>query len=103
MSKKIWDIENGWPGGLSDGLTLACAICGEHTNWDYEVSNELWKDVVPDEHQRGVICLDCLDKLAKQNGYFLGNHLIQVQYTGLGETVILKPEESFVYGEIKNE
>jgi len=94
---KTWALENGWPCGLSNGLSLECASCGEETNYDYEVLNELWNSVVPEKWRRGVICLDCLDKMTKEHDFFLSNHLIQVQYTGIGETIILKPEEGFVY------
>lgn len=93
----IYDISEGWPIGISDGLTLDCGICDNHTDFDYNVTRELWEDVVPDELKRGVLCLRCLDKLAKENGYFLGNHLNNVQYTGIGETVVLKPKITFVY------
>lgn len=94
---RIYDITDGWPCGISDGLSLDCGICGRHTDYDYNVTDKLWESVVPEELKRGVVCLPCLDKIAKEQGYFLGNHLIDIQYTGIGETIILKPEISFVY------
>lgn len=94
---KVYDISNGWPGGISDGLTLDCGICWKHTNFDYTVDDDLWNNIVPEEHKRGVICLDCLDYLAKKYGYILSNHLLKVQYTGTNETIVLVPDISFIY------
>jgi len=94
---KIFDIEDGWPIGISDGLILPCGDCGQKTNFDYEVTDELWNAIVPRSKKRGVICLSCLDKRAKDKGILLAHHLLQVQFTAIGETIILKPEISFVY------
>jgi len=93
-----YDISDGWPCGISDGLTLNCGICNKHTNFDYNVSDELWEAVVPGALKRSVVCLDCLDNLAKENGFLLSHHLILIQYTGKGETIVLKPDISFIYG-----
>lgn len=94
---EFWDISSGWPGGVSDGTTLPCSICGYHTNFDYLVTEELWHGIVPEHARRGVVCLDCLDRLAKAKGYFLLHHLIEIQYTGINETIILRPDVAFTY------
>lgn len=45
----------------------------------------------------GVICLSCFDKLAAQGGIDISLHLEQVQYTGIGKTVVLEPKEVHHY------
>ena len=93
---KFWDISCGWPGGVSDGLSLPCKLCGCNTNYDYKVTDTLWHSVVPDHAKRDVVCLDCLDHLTKEHGHTsLSLHLIEIQYTGINETIILKPETGF--------
>lgn len=86
-----------WPCGISDGLTLDCAVCGENPHLDYIVSNELWDSVVPEEDRRGVVCLPCLDKLAHGAGWDVSEHLDRVQWCGIGKTVELWPGNVFVY------
>lgn len=94
----IYDIESGWPLGISDGLTLKCGDCGHRTNYDYTVTDEFWERIVPEKDKKyGIICLDCIDKRAKLNNEILSHYLLKVQYTGIGETIVLKPEISFVY------
>lgn len=92
-----YNIKDEWPDGISDGLSLPCSDCGEFTNFDYTVTDEFWNQMVPDDKKRGVVCLDCLDKRAKKSGALLCQHLLRVQYTGFGETIVLKPEFGFVY------
>lgn len=83
-----WRDGAGWPGGVSDGLTLPCGACGELPRFDYQVSDHLWRSVVPEGLQAGVVCLPCLGELA---GPTLAEHLREVQYTGRSFTVVLRP------------
>lgn len=99
---KIFGIENGWPCGVSDGLILNCSICGNHTNFDYTINDNIWEKIVPAEIKQDVVCLDCLDKLLKNNGLLLSHCLEKVQYTAKGETIILVPDISFVYNKKEN-
>lgn len=94
---KLFDIEDGWPTGVSNGLELACGDCGNKTNFDYTVTDEFWDKLIPPDKKRGVICIDCLDKRAKTAAELLCRHLLSIQYTAKGETIILKPDISFVY------
>lgn len=86
-----------WPAAISDGLTLACGICDVVPKFDYIVENKIWKQVVPKELQLGVICLSCLDELAIKMGINIGMFLLEVQWTGVGKTVVLIPTEVYEY------
>lgn len=78
-----------WPAGVSDGLTLACADCGERAKFDYHVSDDFWRQWVPGEERLGVVCLPCLDRRCGGEG--LADALEEVQWTGTGHTVVLGP------------
>lgn len=85
-----------WPLAISDGLTLACADCGEVPRFDYSVTPEFWRLHVPDKPDRlGVVCLPCLDDRCGGEG--LAEALIEVQWTGTGHTVVLRPERRYTY------
>lgn len=89
---------NNWPHGISDGLVLPCAICGkENIQFDYGVTDELWNEIVPKEIKPDVICLSCLDKLAKEKGADLGSNIVGLQFTGIGMTVKFTPTDVFYY------
>jgi hypothetical protein len=83
-----------WEAGVSDGLTLPCAICGIVPAFDYSVDDNFWK-VVDDRIRRGVVCLSCLDKLANAKGLDVSAHLIQVQFTGIKKTIELTPTKIY--------
>lgn len=76
-----------WPGGISDGLTLSCADCGSRPRFDYRVTDDFW-----DRHGNGpgVLCLPCLD--GRCGGVGLAEAIEEVQWTGAGHTVVLRPE-----------
>lgn len=82
-----------WPEGVSDGLSLLCGICNCAPRFDYKISDDVWKKVAPPEHRLGVICLPCFDELATQKQIDVSPHLKEVQFTGAGKTIILKPME----------
>jgi hypothetical protein len=85
-----------WPGGVSDGLTLPCADCGQVPRFDYIVTPEFWRQHVPGPERLGVVCLPCLDK--RCGGVGLAEALEQVQWTGTRHTVVLKPTLRHEYG-----
>lgn len=88
-----------WPGAVSDGLTLRCKVCRCIPRFDYVVSDELWNTVVRPIWRTGAICLPCLDKIATAAGHDISRDLIQVQFTGIGKTVVLIPAMTFIYEE----
>lgn len=91
-------MERKLPSSISDGLVLPCAVCGEENiQFDYTVTDEFWQDVVPAEMRLGVICLPCLDKLAKEKGVDLGANIISLQFTGQDMTIKFLPHSVYHY------
>jgi hypothetical protein len=83
-----------WPEAVSDGLALPCSDCGTVPRFDYRVTDQFWRNwVAGDPAYRGVLCLPCLD--ARCGGRGLSEALMQIQWTGTGHTVVLRP--SFVH------
>lgn len=80
-----------WPGGISDGLTLPCKLCGRVPEFDYMVSEDMWRELISEEDRRDVICLPCLDRVAVAKGIDFADALERVQFTGRGQTIILTP------------
>jgi hypothetical protein len=95
-----------WPPGVSDGLSLECSKCGKLPLWDYNVTDEFWKKVVPENWQTGVICFECLIELAEDEKclYELPGQIKFMQYTGNGFTIEFLPANLFWYRqELSNE
>jgi hypothetical protein len=85
-----------WPEAVSDGLTLPCNDCGQVPRFDYNVTDEFWKLHVSDRPAYlSVVCLPCLDK--RCGGVGLADALNEIQWTGTGHTVVLKPTLRHVY------
>lgn len=90
-------IDGEWPGGISDGLVTPCQFCGDVPKFDYGVTDEFWNEVVTDNLKRGVICLPCFDVICAAIGADLAENLIQIQFTGHGKTIVLRPESVYYY------
>lgn len=97
LIKEKFMTRKAWIPGISDGLTLRCHYCHEVPQFDYTVDDPFWRKIVPERYRLGVVCLPCLDKLAKEKGELISGHLLEVQFTGRGETIILKPTEVYFY------
>lgn len=96
---RFFDINRGnWPCGVSDGLTLPCALCGKKDiKFDYGVTDELWNRIVPERMRRDVVCLPCLDNLAVDKKVDLASNITFLQFTGTGMTVEFLPCNVFRY------
>lgn len=90
-------ISNLWPGGISSGLALPCSVCHKRVFFDFLVDDEFWQRVVPSSYRRDVVCLPCLDRLATKNGLDVASHLEDIQFTGIGKTVICLPSQVYYY------
>ena len=86
-----------WPEGVSDGLSLPCVLCDRVPRFDYRVEDEFWRDVVPDPLRQEVMCLPCLDRTAEVRDMDVSEALIEVQFTGVGKTVVLRPDRVVTY------
>lgn len=76
MSEQV-QIEDEWPGGVSDGLVLPCGACGDTLMLDYTVSDETWA-LVDSVFRLGVLCLDCLGEMVGRNTVVSSLECIQV-------------------------
>lgn len=83
-----------WPPAVSDGLALPCSDCGHLPRFDYHVTEAFWQKWAGAD-QLNVICLPCMDK--RSGGEGLGEALQEVQWTGSGHTVVLRPERRYQY------
>lgn len=80
-----------WPEAVSDGLVSACQGCGEVPNFDYHITDDKWRELVPGIERLGVICLPCLDRISAAKGIDFADALEDVQFTGTGQTIIMRP------------
>lgn len=96
MITHIVKYNDKWPEGISDGLTIKCADCGEIPKLDYSVRYDFWNKWVPKTAENlGVVCLECLDK--RCNGEGLAEALISLQFVGINHTTLLMPIEDYKY------
>ena len=95
---RIEEIREEWPETVSDGLVLPCSICREKPKFDFRVTDTFWKLVAGDEDWRlGVVCLPCFDQEAAAKGHDISEALLEVQFIGVGKTIVLHPEVSYRY------
>lgn len=80
-----------WPEAVSDGLTLPCRVCGRIPDFDYTVTDDGWKAVVPERDRHGVVCLPCFHLMALERGVSTGDVLLSAQFTGDFLTIVLVP------------
>lgn len=76
-----------WPEAVSDGLTLACGVCGILPLLDYTVDDAYWRSA--GRSSLGVVCLVCL--MARRGAQEVLSHITRIQVTGLGATLVLDP------------
>ena len=91
----ILRVVEGWPPAISDGLTLACSICGNVPEIDYRVTDELWNEIVPKEFRPGVICLRCFSKMASP--LVLARNIEEIQLPVPGMTITVSEMTAYLY------
>lgn len=42
-----------------------CKVCHRIDKFDFNVPDEIWAKIVPEEYQDHVVCLSCFDEFAK--------------------------------------
>lgn len=77
-----------WPEGVSDGLALPCSECGVAPQFDWKCDDHLWREIVPKEVSRDVICLPCFARMAETHDADAAICLRQIQFIGPGYTVV---------------
>jgi len=56
-----------------------CQICRCEDKFNFDVSDKLWREIVPVEFHNKVVCLPCFDELARQKKIDYA-HSIEVLY-----------------------
>jgi len=81
----LWRPEHlkGWEGQV-------CKACGRVDVVHYQVPNELWVDVVPEELRGLVVCLRCFDAFAARKRIDYADYLANVGFTGMRESFDLR-------------
>jgi len=59
-----------------------CKACGAPDYWNFDVPDDIWTSVVPRDLQRGVVCLGCFDRFAKQCNVKYAASLGQLFFAG---------------------
>ena len=81
----LWRPEHlkGWQGQV-------CKVCGRVDVVHYQVPNELWVDVVPEELRGLVVCLRCFDAFAAQKRIDYADQLMDIGFAGMRESFGLR-------------
>ena len=68
------------PQSGSTGQRQTCKACGRPDLFNFHVSDEIWRRIVPGELYRSVVCLACFDKFAREMG--VGYHFQTLYFAG---------------------
>jgi hypothetical protein len=90
-----------WPPAVSDGLTIPCHYCRVIPLLDYRIEDEVWELLVPKAARRGVVCLECLYKLAIEQDVHLARHVLEIQIASAKCTTVFKPETLYEWDELR--
>jgi hypothetical protein len=76
------------PSADGDPQRQSCNVCGVKDKFDYHVSDDLWRQVVPEEHRHHVVCLSCFDDFAHARGVRYGKDVRTLYFAGRGATLV---------------
>jgi len=68
-----------------------CKACGKRDAFDFHISNETWKDVVPARLQNRVVCLCCFDHFARERGVSYAHEITTLYFAGEKGVLIFEP------------
>lgn len=64
-------------------LRQKCKVCGQSDGFNFNVSDDVWKNVVPKRFQNRVVCLRCFDEFAAQKGMDYTGAITQLSFAGV--------------------
>lgn len=71
------------PPSYSDGVgRQRCKACGREDKFDFNVPDEVWAAVVPEELRKRVVCLACFDRFAAELGIDYARSLRALFFAG---------------------
>lgn len=59
-----------------------CAICRCQEKFNFQVPDNLWERVVPEEHRARVICLSCFDNFAQAKNIPYSQNITDLLFVG---------------------
>lgn len=75
---------------MSNSQRQTCKVCGRADKFDYHVPDRVWTSVVPARLRRRVVCLNCFDDLAYQEGVDYGRHIRTLYFAGDAATLVCR-------------
>ena len=71
-------------------MQQTCKMCGQPEKFDFQVPDELWCSVVPQEYQSLAVCLYCFDEEAAAKGIDFATALTELCFAGRAASLNLK-------------
>lgn len=68
-----------------------CKACGNRDKFDFDVSDEIWRAVVPIHLQNRVVCLSCFDDFAQLRSINYAAHVSALSFAGDGAALVFRP------------
>jgi len=69
--------------GIPNHMRQSCKVCGRRDYFAFDIPDDVWAEIVPEEHFCHAMCLTCFDDIANEAGkkyaasmrylYFAGN------------------------------
>ena len=59
-----------------------CSVCRCEEKFNFHVPDEIWKDAVPEQYQKRVVCLACFDDFARCNNVDYSNFINELYFAG---------------------
>jgi hypothetical protein len=63
-------------------MQQTCKACGAPDKFDFTVSNDVWRAVVPSPYRNGVVCLYCFDEFAVERGVDYATAVTELWFAG---------------------
>jgi hypothetical protein len=64
------------------GRRQTCKVCKCPDKFDFNVPDEIWRKVVPQENQSGVVCLECFDAFASEKQIHYSDSIAVLYFAG---------------------
>lgn len=63
-------------------MRQTCKVCNRPDKFDFNVPEEIWTAVVPEQYRGRVVCLYCFDDFAHEKGIRYADHLRTIYFAG---------------------
>src|SRR5438046_8768084 len=69
---------------IRDSQRQRCKACGRPDGFNFQVPDDVWNRIVPDEYKNLVLCLLCFDRFALEAGVNYTSRISDVMFVGDG-------------------